>query len=97
MILQVQKWKNFFQNSVKLKKDLNIELIILTTAFLIISLLINYILLRSIRIPLAEINLAAKKFHKGDMNSRSIFKSKNEFREFSETFNILAEKIQTNK
>jgi len=85
-----------YQNSIVLTRNLNIQLIILTVAFLIFSILINFILLRSIRRPLAEINSAAKKFHKGDMNSRSTFQSKNEFGELSKTYNVLAEKIQAN-
>ncbi len=90
------KGETLLKYSIELRNTLNLRLIIFVAGFLIISLLINYFLLKSIQNPLYEMIRAAKRFHDGDMSSRSSFTSKNEFGQLSSTFNVLVERIQAN-
>lgn len=80
----------------ELNDSLNKQLVILIISILLLSLLINYVLIRSIRTPIASLTNAAQRFHAGDMNARSSYKSKNEFGLLSTSFNTLAESIQVN-
>jgi signal transduction histidine kinase/DNA-binding response OmpR family regulator len=80
--------------SQKLKKSLINQLILLVAIILLISLLINYFLLRNIRKPLQQLADAALRFGKGDLTARSDYHSKNEFGLLSTSFNTLAESIQ---
>ena len=92
----INKGDELYAHSAALKNSLQTQLILLVAAILLLSLVINYILLRSIRKPLAKLTDATKRFHAGDMNARSSFESKNEFGVLSVSFNTLAESIQRN-
>jgi signal transduction histidine kinase/CheY-like chemotaxis protein/HAMP domain-containing protein len=105
MMGRIRKIDEFAQNksealyasSVELKEALNRQLFMLVVAILLLSLLINNFLLRNIRKPIAELTNAAKRFHNGDMNSRSTYSSQNEFGLLSDSFNTMVEDIQVNK
>ncbi|RPH32086.1 MAG: response regulator [Bacteroidales bacterium] len=88
------KGDELYANSQKLNASLNRRLILLVTAILLLSILIYYILVRNIRKPVKNLIDATRRFHNGDMNSRSIYESNNEFGELSLSFNSLAESIQ---
>jgi len=89
-----KKAESLYANSIELSNLLNRRLILLIAAILLFTLIINNILLRNIRKPLEEMNEATQRFHKGDMNVRSSYTSKNEFGELSASFNTLADSIQ---
>jgi PAS domain S-box-containing protein len=86
-----------YENSVILNKSLHKKLVLLVITILLLSLLINYILLRNIRRPLKELTDATRRFHGGDLDARSPYVLKNEFGALSESFNTLAESIQVSK
>jgi signal transduction histidine kinase/DNA-binding response OmpR family regulator/CHASE3 domain sensor protein len=90
----LHKGDELYANSSKLTNSLNNRLITLIAIILLLSILINYILLRNIRKPLDELTNATRKFQKGNLNTRSSYTSKNEFGVLSESFNALAESIQ---
>jgi len=83
-----------YVTSVALNNSLKNQLILLVTAILLLSLLVGYILLRSIRKPIDELTLATQRFHKGDLDARSSNTSKNEFGVLSASFNTMVENIQ---
>lgn len=83
-------------SSEELKNSLDKQLILLITLILLLSVIINTILLRNIRKPLKDLTDVAQRFHRGDMDVRSTFQSKNEIGELSSSFNALAASIQTN-
>jgi signal transduction histidine kinase/CheY-like chemotaxis protein/HAMP domain-containing protein len=83
-----------YMNSVHIKDLLDRQLFFIVFGILFLSFLINYVLIRNIRIPLGELTLATKQFHEGDMKVRSSYESKNEFGKLSDSFNLLAESIQ---
>jgi signal transduction histidine kinase/CheY-like chemotaxis protein len=80
--------------STELKAALNGQLILLVAVILLLSILINYILLRNIRKPLGILTEATQGFHDGDLSARSSYVSGNEFGTLSASFNTLAERIQ---
>jgi PAS domain S-box-containing protein len=90
------KGDQLYANSVKLNKSLNNRLISLVAIILLLSLIVNYFLLRNIRKPLNELTDATRRFHEGDMDARSLYEPKNEYGILSNSFNVLAESIQSN-
>ncbi len=90
------KGEELFVKSGELNELLNRQLLLLVVAILLLSLIINFILLRNIRTPLKILSDAARRFHEGDMETRSSYASANEFGVLSASFNTLAESIQAN-
>lgn len=83
-------------NSKELKDSLNQQMFGLILLILLISMIISYFLIRSIRKPIKELGIVSKKFQDGDLNVRSSIKNKNEFGELSNAFNSMMESIQKN-
>ena len=88
------KGKELYSSSKKLKEALGLQLILLVTTILLMSLIINYILLHNIRKPLNVLTDATKRFHDGDIDARSSYELQNEFGVLSSSFNSMAESIQ---
>ena len=95
-VFAIAKGDDLYFNSIDLTRKLNIQLIGLTGIILLISVVIFSFLLSSIRKPLDEMTQAMKRFHNGDLLARSSYKAKSEFGMLSDTFNNLADIIQTN-
>jgi signal transduction histidine kinase/HAMP domain-containing protein len=74
-----------------MKTTLNKQLFALVAVIILFLLIFNYILLRNISAPLAELTDAAQRFHQGDRNARSSYVSKNELGILSASFNKLTE------
>lgn len=83
-----------FEDSQKLAKDLNLQLIILVIIILVISTIVNFVLMRNIRKPLLILTDTTHRFRHGDLNARSPYRLNNEFGILSESFNKLAFRIQ---
>jgi len=92
----IKKGDALYESSRELNDSLNLQLVILVAVILLLSVIINYILLRNIRKPLMQLTEAAHRFQEGDMQARSNYDSKNEFGILSSSFNTLAESIQQN-
>ncbi|HET6556739.1 MAG TPA: response regulator [Prolixibacteraceae bacterium] len=104
---QVLKWINtidtfasnkateFIVGSQVLQKSLNRQLFIIVALVLALTILIVYFLIRSIRLPIAEISSATQQFKEGKTSARSSYQSKNEFGQLSTSFNNLADTIET--
>ena len=90
------KAQELYDTSAKMKNELRSRLIFFIAVILLLTLLINYILMRNIRFPLDELIIATKRFHDGNMEARSPYSSKNEFGELSSSFNRLADRIEEN-
>ncbi len=88
------KGDTLYANSIKLNNTLHFQLILIIAVILILSFVINFLLLRSIRKPLTELTEATQHFHSGDMDARCAYESQNEIGELSSSFNTLAEGIQ---
>lgn len=84
-----------YNNSQNLKKLLSRDLLILLGVILASTLGLNYFLLRSINIPLAELTNATQSFRAGDYDSRSHYAIQNEFGMLSDSYNLLADSVQT--
>lgn len=91
-----RKAETLYANSNKLENELRINLIFLTVFILIFSVIILLVILRNIKKPINELINAAKLFENGDLDSRSLTTSKNEFGVLSSSFNSMVETIQTN-
>ncbi len=89
-----KKAENLFQSSIALNDALNKQLLLLVTLILVITVLINFTLLRNIRTPLIELTDTTRRFHNGDLTARNSYKSGNEFGVLSATFNTLAASIE---
>ena len=104
MLAKINKIDDFAKNqadasytaSIESTHSLKRQLILLVVAILLLSLIINYILMRNIRNPLKELTDATRNFQEGDMNARSRYQSHNEFGLLSASFNTLADSIQAN-
>jgi signal transduction histidine kinase/CheY-like chemotaxis protein len=83
-----------FTNSIKLNNTLHTQLLLLIAVILILSFIVNFLLLRSIRKPLLILTETTRNFHSGDMDARSSYESENEIGVLSASFNKLAEGIQ---
>ncbi|NOU15995.1 MAG: response regulator [Bacteroidales bacterium] len=92
----IKKADELLATSNELNDSLSRRLFLLVATILLLSLLINYVLIRNIRKPIVSLTNAAQLFHAGDMNARSSYESKNEFGQLSTSFNTLAESIQVN-
>ncbi|UWG96569.1 response regulator [Dehalobacter sp. DCM] len=90
------KANNLYQDSEELHNLLNWQLILLIAVILLLSLVVNYRLLRNINQPLNELTNATHRFQKGDLDARSAYALKNEFGVLTSAFNELAASIQQN-
>lgn len=79
-----------------MKHSMNWQLVWLVVLLLFLSIIFNTLLIRNIRRPIKELTKATRRFHDGDMTSRSSYHLKNEFGNLSASFNSLAENIEEN-
>ena len=89
------KAESLYNNSINLNNTVHSQLFLLIALIVVLSLIIYYFLLRSIRNPLSELTDATQSFHNGDMGARCGYESQNEVGVLSASFNILAENIQS--
>lgn len=89
------KADEFRSESIELKKTLNNQLAVLVLSILGLTIFITYLLNRNIRRPVVELAEVAKLFRDGKMDIRSSYFSDNEFGQLSNSFNELAETIET--
>ena len=90
------KVESLFSQSNNLKVDLNNQLLIIVLTIIILMIVSNYWIIRSIRNPIKELSYATKRFHDGDLNARSSIDSRNEFGQLSLSFNNMVESIKQN-
>jgi signal transduction histidine kinase/DNA-binding response OmpR family regulator/HAMP domain-containing protein len=83
-----------YANSVDLKNELNRRLLMLVAAILLLSVFINYIVLRNIRRPLNELADVTRRFRNGEKQARSSYALHNEFGILSDSFNTMVADIQ---
>ncbi|HEY6913302.1 MAG TPA: ATP-binding protein, partial [Paludibacter sp.] len=86
---------SLFAESKKIKEDLTRNLILCVLAIIILSLVIVYLLVLSVRTPIKELISVTDRFKEGNLNARSSLTLKNEFGNLAESFNEMVEKIQT--
>jgi len=92
-----QKKASEFKQQAKISYSrLTLQLIALIAFVLFLTVLINFFVYRSIKVPVAELTRATLQFEEGDFSVRSRFKSLNEFGNLSMSFNKLADKIELN-
>lgn len=90
-----KKSVEFASNAVELKQSMNLEMGILVSVILLLSILIVYILNRIIRKPVDELTQVAQLFREGEMSVRSRYISANEYGILSAAINDLADTIET--
>ncbi|NOZ48469.1 MAG: response regulator [Chloroflexi bacterium] len=90
----LNKANQLYHEADALNSSLTLQLAILITATLLLSLAISYVLLRAINDPLRQITAAAEQFREGKLDARSGYVSANEFGTLSATFDALADTIQ---
>lgn len=88
------KAESLYISSMELNDTLNKQLFLLLAAILLLAIIINTIFLRNLRKPLKELTDVAQSFHKGDMDARVSFESRNDLGVLSSSFNALAASIQ---
>jgi signal transduction histidine kinase/CheY-like chemotaxis protein/CHASE3 domain sensor protein len=91
-----RKGNELYANSVKISQELHMQLLLLVSLLVIFSAIIYSLLYRNIREPLVKLTEVTRRFHDGDLNSRSSFVSPNELGTLSGSFNSLASKMQEN-
>ena len=89
------KADHFVLSTVELKKKLNRQLAFWAIGILTFTLIIIYLLNRNIRTPIIELIAMSQNFKDGKLDSRSSYKSMNEFGQLSFSFNNLADTIET--
>jgi len=85
----------FYNEAMQLNRDLNIQFLIFVLTALILSLIIAAYLAHLYNKPLKEITRAASQFRSGNKKARSNYTSGNLFGQLSETFNEMAQNIET--
>jgi signal transduction histidine kinase/CheY-like chemotaxis protein/HAMP domain-containing protein len=88
------KAESLYKSSNELNDQLTIKLLTIIVVIILLSLLINYFLLQSIRKPLLELTDVTKRFHEGEMDARILYESKNELGELAVSFNTMATGIE---
>lgn len=83
-------------NSKKLKNRLSLNLLLLVLAIVLIKLLINFLLFKTIKKPIINLKDSILQFNQGDYDVRSHIQTENEFGVLSRSFNQLADNIQQN-
>jgi CheY-like chemotaxis protein/signal transduction histidine kinase/CHASE3 domain sensor protein len=89
------KATQLYQSAESDKNKMYLLIIILSGLILVISFIIGYILILSVRSPLKELTQVTEKFEKGDFNARSEYISTNEIGTLAKTFNMMATSVQT--
>ncbi|WP_028572871.1 ATP-binding protein [Desulfonatronum lacustre] len=89
------KAEAFYQDARSLHNSLNGQLAFAIAAIILGSMAVAWFLLRGIREPLKTLVAATDRFHQGDMNARSDYRSANEMGALSASFNVMAAGIQT--
>jgi len=90
----VNKGDSLYAVSQELQDTLRRQLVLIVMVILLLTILINYLLLRNIRKPIDELTAAAQRFRNGELNARSPYELKNEFGGLSASFNSMAQSIQ---
>lgn len=93
---QNNKADELYAGSKQLSEDLNRQFFIILGTIVLLTLLINYFLLRNIRVPLNELTRATRDFKNGKFEARSAYALTNEFGVLSESFNEMAEILENN-
>ncbi len=88
------KGAQFYQNAAKVNDDLSSSLGLAVAAFILLTLVLSYLLLKGIRDPLRELTALTERFRLGEFNARSKYDSANEFGTLSAAFNTLGETIE---
>lgn len=91
----INRGDKFYMDGELKKKNILTSLLVLLAIILFSFFGVIYLLLKNIREPLKELTTVAHQFKRGNLDTRSQYKSINEFGVFSNTFNSLAKKIQT--
>ena len=95
-LFALNKGDSLYAAANELMARLTIQLILLISALLLLTLLISYHLVKSIRKPLTQINNAVLRFRDGDESSRSPYTKEDEFGVLSSSVNAMADKVQEN-
>lgn len=90
-----QKAAQYLAGTETLQNTLNRQSGFLLAMALAFTTIIVYFLNRNIRRPIVEISAATQQFREGKTAVRSSYQSRNEFGELSESFNNLADTIET--
>ena len=91
----IRRGDKFYNDASHHRNLLKVWLLSLVIIILLFTFAVSIFLLRKINEPLEELKRAAELFQQGNLNSRSQYKSKNEFGILSNTFNQLTAKIQS--
>ncbi len=92
--VSLNKADELFAHSQNLNARLHLQILFLVAAILLLTLVIHYFLLRSIRRPLGALTRATQAFQGGDLGARSTYALRNEFGLLSVSFNHMAETVQ---
>jgi len=91
----ISKANELLFSATNLNKQLNRKLALLVILILGFSILVVYFLNRNIRRPVVELARVTNLFREGKMDVRSRYQSSNEFGQLSNSFNHLADTIET--
>lgn len=91
----VNKAEEFFTNAQEMKKTLNRRLLMLLVVVVVFSVVLAGVLIRIITQPLKELARAVNSFRAGDKAARSKYRSINQFGTLSDSFNEMAEALET--
>jgi signal transduction histidine kinase/DNA-binding response OmpR family regulator len=89
-----QRGGTFYNDAESHNNEMKVMMGILMAIIVLLTMLISYILLRSIRTPLAEFTQAVNLFGSGRLDTRIDYKSMNEMGILANSFNSLAENVQ---
>jgi len=90
-----QRADQFNADSRALNSDLFIQMSLMVTGTMVLSLVIVMVLFRNIRRPLKELNAATQGFLKGDHAIRCTYVASDEFGQLSDSFNEMAGAVQS--
>ncbi len=93
-LFALSKGDQFISKANQIKKTLDIQLVILVSGLLILTILIVVVLIRNILFPIVQLTNVTKSFADGKLEERCSYASSNELGALSSSFNEMATVIQ---
>lgn len=90
-----KKAAQFYKDVIELKTQLNNRLLLLSISAFLLSVVLAYVLIQLINTPLRVITRTIDNYRAGNKSARSDYRSDNQFGKLSDSFNEMAEELET--
>lgn len=89
------KADEYYHDTLAMNNTMNFQLTVIVLIILLLTFFVVFFLIRNIRDPLSELTGVTEQFMEGKKDARTSYKSGNEFGALADSFNKMAETIET--